>query len=71
MRNYDLSKAFRRPELAERLKKNGYTVQITSGEGDKKRVVDEYFVSPEEVQAYDLLRETRRISSQNKNSLSE
>ena len=53
MSKYDLSKAFRRPDFTERLKKNGYTVQVTSGEGNDKKVVDEYFISPEEVEAYD------------------
>jgi hypothetical protein len=60
--NYDLSKAFRDPLRAERLKKNGYTVQIT--EGDDEKVVDEYFVSPEEVQAYDIRRKNHRVQSQ-------
>jgi hypothetical protein len=60
VRKYDLSKAFRNSERAERLKKNGYMVQITNGEGDDKVVVDEYFVSPEEVQAYDLCRQRNR-----------
>ena len=63
MKNYDLSKAFRDPERAERLKKNGYTVQITEGEGESEKVVDEFFVSPEEVQAYDLRRKNHRVQS--------
>jgi NAD/NADP transhydrogenase alpha subunit len=61
MRNYDLSKAFRNPERAERLKKNGYMIQVTKGDGDKKEIVDEYFVSPEEVQAYDIRRKNHRV----------
>jgi hypothetical protein len=58
---YDFSKGFRDPARAERLKKNGYTVQITRGEGDKEEVVDEYFVSPEEVQAHDIRRKNHRV----------
>jgi len=57
--NYDFSKGFRDPSRAERLKKNGYTVQITRGEDET--VVDEYFVSPEEVQAYDIRRKNHRV----------
>jgi hypothetical protein len=63
MKNYDLSKAFRKPELAERLRQNGYTVQITNGEGVDKKIVDEYFVSPEEVEAYDKCRKNHRIQN--------
>ena len=59
----NLSKAFRDPLRAERLKKNGYTVQVTSGEGEYKRIVDEYFISPEEVQAYDKRRKSHRVQS--------
>ena len=61
MKNYDLSKGFKKPNLAERLKKNGYTVQITEGENEK--IVDEYFVSPEEVVAYDERRKSNRVQS--------
>ena len=63
MKNYDLSKAFRKPEFAERLRKNGYTVQITNGDGDDKKVVDEYFVSPEEVEAYDKRRKNNKVQN--------
>ncbi|MCL2109408.1 MAG: hypothetical protein FWH20_08725 [Oscillospiraceae bacterium] len=63
MNNYDLSKAFRKPDLAERLRQNGYTVQVTGGEGDEKEIVDEYFVSPEEVAAYDKTRRNFRVQS--------
>jgi NAD/NADP transhydrogenase alpha subunit len=61
MKNYDLSKVFRRPEFTERLRKNGYTIQVTSGDGSDKKIVDEYFVSPEEVEAYDKCRKNHRV----------
>ena len=61
MNNYDLSKAFRKPDLAARLRKNGYKVQVTNGDGDKKEIVDEYFVTPEEVAAYDKNRQNFRV----------
>ena len=61
--NYDFSKGFRRPELTESLRKNGYRVTVTRGEGDEKRIVEQYVVSPEEVQAHDLLRKSRRVQS--------
>ena len=53
---YDFSKGFRKPLLAERLRKNGYKVEITSGDGSDRKVVDEYFVTPEEVMAYNTRR---------------
>ena len=63
MKNYDLTKVFRDPERAERLKKNGYMIQMTSGEGNNEEVVDEYFASPEEVEAYDKCRKNHRVQS--------
>ena len=63
MKNYDLTKVFRDPERAERLKKNGYMIQVTSGEGKNEEVVDECFVSPEEVEAYDQRRKNHRVQS--------
>jgi ketopantoate reductase len=63
MKNYDLTKVFRDPERAERLKKNGYMIQVTSGEDKNEKVVDEYFVSPEEVEAYDKRRKNHRVQS--------
>ena len=58
---YDFSKGFRKPQLAERLKKNGYKVEITNGKSSDKKVVDEYFVTPEEVMAYDIRRTSNRV----------
>ena len=58
---YDFSKGYRKPQLAERLRKNGYKVEITSGEGNDRKVVDEYFVTPEEVMAYDARRTSSRV----------
>ena len=63
MKNYDFTKVFRDPERAERLKKNGYMIQVTSGEGKNEKVIDEYFVSPEEVEAYDKLRKNHKVQS--------
>ena len=58
---YDFSKGVRNPQLAERLRKNGYKVEITNGEGSDRKVVDEYFVTPEEVMAYDARRTSNRV----------
>ena len=58
---YDLSKFFRDPERAKRRQENGYTVQIVDGKGENERVVKEYFVTPEEVQARSLQRKSRRV----------
>jgi len=63
MREYDLTKFFRNPERTERLRKNGYTVQVTRGEGENEKVIREYFVTPEEVQARDKRRRSRRIQN--------
>jgi len=60
---YDFSKGFRKPQLAERLKTSGYKVEITNGEGADRKVVDEYFVTPEEVMAYDQRRLSKRVHS--------
>jgi len=60
-RKYDLSKAFRNTERAERLRKNGCTIQVTREEDGKEVVVEEYFVSPEEMQIQAQLRKCRRI----------
>ena len=62
-REYDLSKFFRNPERAKRRRENGYTVQIVDGKGENERVVKEYFVTPEEVQARNLHRKNRRVQS--------
>ncbi|MDR2559765.1 MAG: hypothetical protein LBC86_09545 [Oscillospiraceae bacterium] len=62
-REYDLSKFFRNPERAKRLKENGCKVTITKGEGEDKRVVEQYFVTPEEVQAHDVHRKNHRVQN--------
>jgi len=61
MREYDLSKSFRNPERAERLRKNGYKVTVTDGDSEDARVIREYFVTPEEVQARDKRRKSHRV----------
>jgi len=57
---YDFSKGFRDPSRAERLRKNGCRIRVTEGEGENEKVVEEFFVSPEEIQAQTRLRECRR-----------
>jgi len=47
--HYDFSKGFKRPDLAKRLKENGYKVTVIDGDGDDVKIIREYFVSPEEV----------------------
>lgn len=42
---------------AQSIKEKGYTVTVTRGEGDKKEIVREYFVSPEEVAEHNRLRD--------------
>ena len=44
--------------LAEPLKEHGYKVQVTAG--DDERVVKEYFVTPEEVAAFEESRRQKR-----------
>jgi hypothetical protein len=46
--NYDFSNAIKNPYY-ERNSKYGYKVQVTKGEGKSKTIVEEYFVTPEEV----------------------
>jgi len=58
---YDFTKGFRNAERAERLRKNGYKVTITDGEGENAKIVREYIVTPEEVQARDKRRKNHRI----------
>jgi hypothetical protein len=36
--------------FAANLRENGYKVRITRGEGKNKEIVEEYFVSPEEIE---------------------
>jgi hypothetical protein len=63
MRDYDVSKAFRDPSRAERLRKGGYTIRIFEGEGAEEKTVDEYVVTPEEVAAYDERRRKHRVQN--------
>jgi hypothetical protein len=63
MRNYDLSKAFRNTERARRLKENGCRIIVTRGEGDDQVIVEERFVTPEEIQSHDLRRKNRRVQN--------
>ena len=51
---YDFSKGFRQPEFAERLRKNGCRVTVTDGEGDSAKIVEQYFVEPEEIAVRDV-----------------
>ena len=57
---YDFSKGFRNTERAEHLRKNGYKVTVTDGDSEDARIVREYFVTPEEVQARDKRRKNQR-----------
>ncbi|MCL2813942.1 MAG: hypothetical protein FWD23_05020 [Oscillospiraceae bacterium] len=58
---YDFSKGFKNTERAERLRENGYKVTVTDGDCEDARVVREYIVTPEEVQARDKRRKNHRI----------
>ena len=60
---YDFSKGFRDPERAKRLKEKGCKITVTRGEGDEEVVVEEYFVTPEEIQAHDKLRKSRKAQN--------
>ena len=62
-REYDLSKFFRNPERTKRLRENGYKVTVTDGDGEDAKVIREYFVTPEEIQARDKLRKSRRTQN--------
>ena len=55
--HYDFSKGFKRPDLAKRLRENGYKVTVTDGEGENAKIVREYSVSPEDVVARGKRRE--------------
>ena len=46
---YDLSKFFRDPERVKRRRENGYRVVVTRRESGKEIVVEDYFVSPEQI----------------------
>ena len=58
---YDFTKRFRNTDRAERLRKNGYKVTVTDGDGENAKIIREYIVTPEEVQARDKLRKNHRI----------
>jgi hypothetical protein len=42
---------------AQRLKENGCTIRVTRGEGEKKEIVREYTVTPEEIAEHNRIRE--------------
>jgi hypothetical protein len=49
--HYDFSKGFKRPDLAKRLRENGYKVTVTDNDSEDAKIIREYFVTPEEVSA--------------------
>jgi len=55
--HYDLSKAFRNTERARRLRENGCRVIVTREENGKEVVVEDYFVTPEEIVASNAQRD--------------
>jgi len=55
--HYDFSKGFKKPDLAKRLRENGYKVTVTEDDSDDAKIVREYFVPPEEVIARGRRRE--------------
>ena len=62
-REYDLSKFFRNPERTKRLRENGCIIQVTRSEGENEKIVREYFISPEEIQADDIRRKSRSVQN--------
>ena len=60
---YDFSKGFRDPERVKRLRERGCKITVTRGEGDEKVIVEEYFVTPEELQADAERRKSRRVQN--------
>ena len=56
-REYDLSKFFRDPERARRLRKNGHRVIVTRRENGKEVIVEDYFVSPEQIAEENAMRD--------------
>ncbi|MCL2693522.1 MAG: hypothetical protein FWE60_00270 [Oscillospiraceae bacterium] len=46
--HYDFSKGVKNPYAAH-LKKHGCKITVTRGEGDNKKIVKEYFRTPEEI----------------------
>jgi hypothetical protein len=60
-REYDLSKFFRDPSRAKRLQENGCRIGITRRVDGKEVIVEERFITPEEIQADALRRQARRV----------
>jgi hypothetical protein len=56
---YDPSKWFRNPAIAKNIIENGYTVTVYEDETETK-IVEQYFVSPEEVAERVAAREANR-----------
>lgn len=48
-REYDVSKFFRNPERAKRLRENGCRIIITDGKGENEKIVEDYFITPEQI----------------------
>jgi hypothetical protein len=48
-REYDITKFFRNPERAKRLRENGCRVMVTRRENGKEVVVEDYFITPEQI----------------------
>ena len=65
--HYDFSKGFRNTERARRLRENGCRIMVTREENGKEVVVEDYFVTPEEIQASnekrDAILRSRRVQS--------
>jgi hypothetical protein len=51
-------KKFIKNPYAESLRKNGCRITVTSGEGENKKIVEQYFVSPEQIAEENAQRET-------------
>ncbi|MCL2633441.1 MAG: hypothetical protein FWD34_02880 [Oscillospiraceae bacterium] len=59
-REYDLSKFFRNPERAKRLRENGCRIGVTRRVDGKDVIVKEYFVTPEQIAEENAGREINR-----------
>ena len=66
-REYDLSKFFRNTERAQRLRENGCRIMVTRKVDGKEVVVEERFVTPEEIAALnerrDKILKSRRVQN--------
>jgi hypothetical protein len=60
--NYDLSNARKNP-FAKRIKKYGCKITVTRGEGEDKKIVREYFRTPEEIAESVERRKSNRIQA--------